>query len=154
MFIHEPGSEGRCDAARIDHATNVAQTVLVAHQTIYQDGKPRWIQELGLRDLEKARDRLYSASRRHENTAFMAILAPVLVAMLMLALFGMWAQHFHEALSWPDKLFVTCFCLLLAIPVWFSLYDVRRRHRQVVAAAEGRWAEIVVEIALRTGFTT
>jgi hypothetical protein len=132
-----------------ERAGNIAQHLYIRDQTIHIGGAPEWIQTLPLADLQTARDRLHSAARRHEALALTVLLVPFLAAVLVigvlsLSLLGAPEADRHQAgpaLLWMGG--------LIAVAILFALYDVRRRHRRVVAAAERRWAELVVEIAAR-----
>lgn len=133
----------------MDAAGLVAQTVMIEHQVINVTGHPQWIQTLELDQLKIARDRLYRASRRHESYAVLPIMVPAVVVMVIVWLATLFSPHLHQVWTEGERYTVLLVAVLLAIPCWLSLYDIRRRHRLAVAAAEKRWAEIEVEIALR-----
>jgi hypothetical protein len=141
----------RSEPGQTQRVANMAYNVNIAHQTIYQDGQPRWIQELPLSALELAGQRLYRASRVHEDRANITLMLPVFAAMSVFVLIAWYAKAMHMQLPTSDKILLLLFSGMLGIPVWLSCYDVRRRHRRIVEAAESRLAEIEVEIALRTG---
>lgn len=128
---------------------NIAQTLLIGNQTINVGGRPEWIQSLPLESLTVVRDRLYRASLRHETRALLPLLLPVVLAFLAIALLSVAIADEPLELrhrAWP---LVLTLATMIGAPVWFGMYDMRRRHRRVVEAAERRWAEIVVEIAAR-----
>jgi len=130
-------------------AGNIAQYLYIRDQTIHIGGEPQWIQALPLDALKAVRDRLHRASRNHEALALIPLLAPLAVAIMAVGIFSLsllgipQAARHHAA---PTALWLAG---AIAIPTWFGLYDVRRRHRRVVESAERRWAELVVEIAAR-----
>lgn len=128
---------------------NIAQTLLIANQTIHIGGEPQWIQALPLDALKTARDRLHRASQRHEARAVIPLLAPIVAGVVVAGILGLSVIDAPEAARHQAGPVVLWLAAAIAIPIWFGLYDVRRRHRRVVAAAERRWAELVVEIAAR-----
>lgn len=130
-------------------AGNIAQTLLIANQTINLGGKPEWIQTLPLADLQTARDRLHSAARHHEARAVIPLLAPIVAGVVVASILGMSMIDAPEAARHQAAPAMLWLAAAIVIPIWFGLYDMRRRHRRVVDAAERRWAELVVEIAAR-----
>lgn len=137
------------DAAPKLQAGILAQTALVMHQTLNLGRGPEWIQTLTADQLQAASDRLYRASRRHENKAVLPLILPGVAVLAFAGLLFAILRVNHVAMRPTDYLSVMLICSMLAGPVWMALYDVRRRHRKVVAAAEQRWAEVIVELALR-----
>lgn len=130
-------------------AGNSATTLLIANQTIHIGGEPRWIQTLSIAELHTVRDRLHRAAQHHEYRALMPLILPILLAFLVAAgltisLSDGSAETRRQA--FPMLIFLSA---LIGFPIWFGFYDVRRRHRRVVQAAECRWAELMVEIAAR-----
>lgn len=117
---------------------NAAQTLLIANQTINIGGRPEWIQTLPKADLETARDRLHSAARRHEGLALAPLLLPVVVAFVVAAVIAVVVSDQPVDVRHRAGLLVVFLSVLMGAPVWFGLYDVRRRHRRVVEAAERR----------------
>lgn len=128
---------------------NIAQTLLIANQTINIGGEPQWIQTLPMDALKTARDRLHRASRRHEARAVIPLLAPIVAGVVVANILGLSMIDAPEAARHQAAPAMLWLAAVIAIPIWLGLYDVRRRHRRVVAAAERRWAELVVEIAAR-----
>lgn len=139
------------DASRAGaRIANAAQTIVVANQTINVNGHPQWIQDLDLGDLKAAEQKLHRVSVRHEARAILPLVSSIgltFIAYGLLHLYFTWQgvaiayAHEHFLMAAPG--------LLVAIPLWIAFYDSRRRHRRVVQAAEQRWAEVTVEIALR-----
>lgn len=136
-------------SAQAEQIGNVAQTLLIANQTVNIGGRPEWIQTLSSADLQAVRDRLHHAARKHEGIALMPLLLPIALAFLVAGLMA--AAFAGETPEVRHKIgsVVLLLAALIGLPTWFALYDVRRRHRRVVEAAERRWAELVVEIAAR-----
>jgi hypothetical protein len=128
---------------------NIAQTLLIANQTINLGGKPEWIQALPLADLKTASARLHSAARRHEALALIVLLVPFLAAVLVIGVLSLSLLGAPEAERHQAGPVILWMGGLIAVAILFAFYDVRRRHRRVVEAAERRWAELVVEIAAR-----
>lgn len=139
----------RNDAHSKFQAGILAQTALVMHQTVNLGRGPEWIQTLSEDQLQAASDKLYRASRRHEDKAVLPLFLPGLAVLVLAGFFFALMRFQHVALRPDDRIAILLICSILAIPVWMGLYDIRRRHRKVVAAAEQRWAEIIVELALR-----
>lgn len=133
-----------------DNAGVMAQSVLITQQTVNMGGKPEWIQNMTLDQLEIARERLYRASRRHENMTVVPVVVPIAVFLMIIALAVAGANHYHQPIrANGDRAVIAFLAGICAVPFWAGTYDIRRRHRQVMLAAERRWAEVVVEIALR-----
>lgn len=131
------------------HAGNIAHTLRIDNQTINYGGKPEWIQTLATPTLVAVGKRLQRASRWHEDRAVLPLLAPIVVALLLGAVFSILLRDVPMAARHQFGPAMLTAMALVALPVWFALYDIRRRHRKAVIAAEQRWAEIVVEIATR-----
>jgi|GEM_PF-3070428 len=132
------------------NAGNFAQVITVANQTINLGSRPEWIQSLTLEQLAEAEKRLYRASIRHENRSVVPLMAPFLVMLLVGALFTTYINAVGHEPTRADRIFFGVMALMLAFPTWLIVYDIRRRNREVVRAAERRWAEITVEMAVRT----
>lgn len=134
----------------VGQAGNVGQLVSINNQTINLGHKPEWIQALSLDDLKVAERRLYNASMRHEARAVLPLVIPAMVGMTTIWILFKAADGYPDAGTAAVKLLILITGCIIAIPVWFSLYDTRRRNREVVKVAERRWAEVIIEIALRS----
>ena len=144
-----PGAaEAGAAGARI---ANAAQTIVVANQTINVNGRPEWIQDLDLAHLVDAERKLHRVSLRHEARAILPIVASIALTFVAYGALHLYFSWHGVKVANPDEHFALALPgMLIAIPIWIAFYDSRRRHRHVVRAAEQRWAEVMVEIALRT----
>ena len=135
-----------------EHAGNVAQTILIANQTVNLSGKPEWIQSLDLDQLHEAERRLRRASTRYESAAVLPLALSFATAVVMFVFTAWFVRIFNpQPVTLPQQIIAgTVVGVLFALQVWMYVYDVRRRSRHVVDAAERRRAEVLVEIALRT----
>lgn len=133
----------------VENAGNAGKLIVVGNQTINLDGQPAWIQALSLDELKIAEKRLHRASLRHESRSVLPLATPIVLFLTVGLALNAWASKFEQAPTNSQRIILLALGLLLALPIWLAMYDIRRRNREVVKAAERRWAEVIVEIALR-----
>lgn len=137
-------------ALHVNTAGNVAALLTITNQTINLGGHPAWIQALTLAELNMAERRLRRASIKHEGRALLPLLGCFVAALLVMLAFSVSANA-HDVDPTPLRsATIAALGLIAAIPVWAAVRDIRRRHIEALRAADRRWAEIVIEIALRS----
>lgn len=129
---------------------NVAGLVLVQNQMVNLGNRPEWIQGVDLDRLIAAQQRLEGCALRHENRALAPYLAAIAVFACAFTAAEVFARLNGGPLSNGQAAQALVLATVLAAGIALPLYDIRRRNRRIVAAAEQRLAEVVVEIAVRT----
>lgn len=130
--------------------TNLAQTLLIANQTVNVGGRVEWIQTLTLPKLKEFEQALRRASTRHGGMAALPAMMSFLTWVAFFVLGNRILLGSGEEVSFLPRLSAAAiFATPFALFAWSLSYDSGRRHREAVRASDRRWAEVKVEIALR-----
>lgn len=137
-------------ADQVGSPVNAGQTILVANQTINVGGKVEWIQTLPIEKLQQFEHALTRASTRHSGRVQATLVAALGFWLVAFVLANISIRSNTEEVELLTRLAFAAFVPLpMAWWIWFLFADYRSRNREAAAAADRRWAEVTIEIALR-----
>lgn len=139
------GGDNRGNVAGVQNVDRIEFKTFIRHEGGFAP-----IQTATLKSLDQVRVNLARLIAKHEVFALMPLAIPFGIALIAGVGIDLFVTLYTGApVPKGERGILLFLALLLGLPAWFGLHDVRRRHRRVVEQAEHRWAAIVVEIGER-----